>query len=359
MNSELTVDAKYDLIVRNLKETIIDQSIAKAILAKRPLKIYWGTAPTGEIHLGYFVPMLKLIDYLTAGCDVTILIADLHAVLDNMKSTFKQVEYRTKYYTIMIEEILKSLGVDLTRLKFVKGSDFQLSKEYTLDMYKAHALITINDAKHAGAEVVKQSDNPKLTGLMYPTLQALDEQYLDVDIQTGGIDQRKIFMHAREILPKLGYKKRFHLMNELVPGLRFEKREPGTNDPNLEKMSASDVNSKISILDTKKQITTKINRAYCLPGDVDDNCLIILLDKIIMPILKIKRLDFVIDRKGENGGLIAYCSVAEVINDFSMEKLHPGDFKQGIISAINLIVDPIRLAFQSKELATLVKQAYG
>src|SRR5579864_836215 len=108
----LTVDEKYDLITRNLGEVIIDEESAKEILRTRPLKIYWGTAPTGAIHIGYFVPILKIIDYLEAGSDMTILIADLHAVLDEMKSTFEQVEYRALYYETMIKEILKSLNVD-------------------------------------------------------------------------------------------------------------------------------------------------------------------------------------------------------------------------------------------------------
>jgi len=55
--------------------------------------------------------------------------------------------------------------------------------------------------------------------LLYPILQALDEQYLEVDAQFGGVDQRKIFMFARDKLPKIGYNKRCHLMNPLIPGL--------------------------------------------------------------------------------------------------------------------------------------------
>ena len=39
-----------------------------------------------------------------------------------------------------------------------------------------------------------QVKNPCMSNLMYPILQALDEEYLGVDIQFGGIDQRKIFM---------------------------------------------------------------------------------------------------------------------------------------------------------------------
>ena len=220
-----SIDEKYNLITRNLKEIIGSPEHIRNILGKRQMKIYWGTAPTGTIHIGYLVPLLKIADFLKAGCEVTILIADLHAFLDNMKSNLKQLELRVKYYEEMIKAILTRLNIDITTLKFVKGTDYQLSPEYTMDVYKMNSLTTINQAKHAGAEVVKQSDNPLMTGLLYPGLQALDEQYLDVDCQFGGIDQRKIFTFAIEKIPKLNYKKRIHLMNEMVPGLRTKKKE--------------------------------------------------------------------------------------------------------------------------------------
>lgn len=41
-------------------------------------------------------------------------------------------------------------------------------------------IISQRDALKAGAEVVKQVDSPLLSGLLYPLLQALDEQYLKV-----------------------------------------------------------------------------------------------------------------------------------------------------------------------------------
>ena len=72
-----------------------------------------------------------------------------------------------------------------------------------------------HDAKKAGAEVVKQVDHPLLSGLLYPGLQALDEEYLKVDCQFGGVDQRKIFTFAEKYLPQLGYAKRIHLMNPM------------------------------------------------------------------------------------------------------------------------------------------------
>ena len=54
-----------------------------------------------------------------------------------------------------------------------------------------------------------------LSGLLYPGLQALDEEYLKVDAQFGGVDQRKIFTFAEKYLCKLGYQTRAHLMNPM------------------------------------------------------------------------------------------------------------------------------------------------
>jgi len=208
----LSFEEKYHLITRNLQEIVGDEKL-KSILKQRDLRIYWGTATTGKPHIAYFVPMSKISDFLKAGCEVTILFADLHAYLDNMKAPWELLSKRTEYYARVIKSALSSIGVPINKLKFVKGSDYQLSKEYTLDVYKLSSLVSEHDAKKAGAEVVKQSQNPLLSGLLYPGLQALDEEYLKCDAQFGGIDQRKIFMFAEEYLPRLGYEKRIHLMN--------------------------------------------------------------------------------------------------------------------------------------------------
>jgi tyrosyl-tRNA synthetase len=65
----LTPDQKYELITRNLQEVLGGDEMKK-ILAERDLKMYWGTAPTGRPHIGYFVPMTKIADFLSAGVEV-------------------------------------------------------------------------------------------------------------------------------------------------------------------------------------------------------------------------------------------------------------------------------------------------
>jgi len=84
----MSAEEKFDLITRGLQEVVGEDDL-KELLKTRDLKLYWGTAPTGAPHFAYFVPMLKIADFLRAGCHVTILFADIHAVLDNLKSTFE------------------------------------------------------------------------------------------------------------------------------------------------------------------------------------------------------------------------------------------------------------------------------
>lgn len=337
------VDPKeaYELITRNLQE-VLNPQIIKNILEneKRPLKLYLGTAPTGKPHCGYFVPMTKLADFLKAGCEVTVLMADLHAFLDNMKAPLEVVNYRAKFYELSIKAILKSIGVPIEKLKFVVGSSYQLKPDYTLDIFRLSNIVSQNDAKRAGADVVKQVSNPLLSGLIYPLMQALDEQYLDVDCQFGGVDQRKIFVLAEENLGNLGYKKRAHLMNPMVPGLT----QGG-------KMSASDPNSKIDLLDAPKDVKKKINSAYCSPGVIEDNGLLAFVKFVIAPIQQLKlgkdKFHFHINRPEKFGGPITYDSLEQLYADFKNLKLAPPDLKTGVADAINELLEPIRKEYEA------------
>jgi tyrosyl-tRNA synthetase len=108
-----------------------------------------------------------------------------------LKAPLELVEHRTAYYKHLLLAVFTSLGIPTSKLRFVQGSSYQLTREYNLDVYKLCATVTVHDAKKAGAEVVKQVESPLLSGLLYPNLQGLDEQYLGVDFQFGGIDQVK------------------------------------------------------------------------------------------------------------------------------------------------------------------------
>ncbi len=340
----MDVNKKFELITRDLQEVVGDDKL-KEILKERDIKVYWGTAPTGRPHLGYFVPMFKIADMLEAGCHVTILFADMHAYLDNLKTSWELLDYRTKYYEFVITEMLKHIGVSITKLKFVKGTDFQLGAEYSLDMYKISTLATTRDTQKAGAEVVKQLETPKMSGLLYPILQALDEQYLNVDAQFGGVDQRKIFMFAREFLPKVGYDKRIHLMNPLIPGLG----ESG-------KMSSSEPNSKIDFEDDDAKVKSKINKAYCVDGVVEGNGLLAIMKYIIFKQLQREKREFIVERPEKYGGNISFSDYDELEKAFEEKKLSSIDLKGALASELIKFISPIREKLEYKK--DLIKKAY-
>jgi tyrosyl-tRNA synthetase len=135
---------------------------------------------------------LKIAQLLAAGCEVVILLADIHGFLDNMKAPISLVESRAVWYRLVITAILESVGVPTEKLQFVLGSSYQKGPEYVMDVYRLSSLVSEQSAKGAGAEVVKQSENAPLSGLLYPILQVLDEEYLNCDAELGGISQRWI-----------------------------------------------------------------------------------------------------------------------------------------------------------------------
>lgn len=335
---------KKTLILRNLQEVLGEDKL-DTILKERDLKIYWGTATTGRPHIAYFVAISKIADYLKAGCEVTVLFADLHAYLDNMKAPWELLELRVQYYEHLIKAMLSSIDVPLDKLKFVRGTEYQLSKEYTMDVYRLSSSITEHDAKKAGAEVVKQVDNPLLSGLLYPGLQALDEEYLKVDAQFGGADQRKIFTMSEKYLPQLGYTKRIHLMNPMVPGLAGGK------------MSSSEEDSKIDILDSPSAVKKKLKKAFCEPGNVTENGLLAFAKHVIFGLFEPDE-KFKISRNEANGGDLNFDTYEELEICFSEEKLHPADLKAAVEFYINRLLDPIRKIFENPELQKLVAEAY-
>jgi len=341
---------KLNLITKGLGEVIGLTELEQLCSSNEPFSAYWGTAPTGKIHIGYLIPMIKIAHLLKAECNVTILFADLHAYLDSMKTSWELLDLRTQYYEHVIKQLLLCLDVDISKLKFVKGSSYQLTSEYTLDVYKMLSKITVDAAQKGGAEVVKQSDNPLMSGLIYPILQILDEVYLKTDIEIGGIDQRKIFMMSRDQLYKIGYKSTIHLMNKMLPSLGPKK----TN----EKMSSSEPNSKIELTDSMKDVKKKINKTFLEEGNI--TCpLFEFIQHVIFPILELKSIShFTINRDEKWGGPLHFKDYETLTNDYLENKLSPPDIKLGVSDFINNLLEPLRLYFENENMIELIRKAY-
>lgn len=175
-----------------------------------------------------------------------MLLADIHGFLDNLKAPIELVEKRVDYYRFTITSLLNAVGVDTKNLKFVTGSSYRQSimvVEWTrltnirkisrIRFWHLQAFqrgygtwcetcwsrnrqtvwqctivrITLPDSSSSGRAVSGNTNQGEM-------MMAIDSylRYLDVDAQFGGLDQRKLFIAAKEWLPKLGYREvSFHI----------------------------------------------------------------------------------------------------------------------------------------------------
>ncbi len=324
----MDVEKRLQLVTRNTQEVITEEELRKLLQEKKKPSVYLGTAITGRPHIGYFVWVLKLSDFLKAGFKVKLLLADIHGALDG--TAWETLDKRYEYYKIVIPLMFECIGADIKDFEIVRGSSFQMKEKYFYDILKMSTAVTINDCKRAAAEVVKFGDNPKLSGLIYPIMQALDEEHLSVDIQYGGIDQRKILMFARESLHHVGYKPRIEVMTPLIPGLVGKK------------MSASDPKTKIDLLDDEETITKKIKGAECAEGVIEDNGILAFTKYVIMVIKGDRGEAFIVERPEKFGGNVKYMNYEDIEKDFAEMKLHPLDLKTALAKEINNLLKPIQ-----------------
>ena len=121
-----------------------------------------------------------------------------------------------------------------------------VNRKYAKDCLRLGALTSQRDSKRIGAEVL-------LSSLVYPGLQALYEEYLGCDFQSGGVNQ----------VP-------------MVSGLGGGK------------MSSSVSNSKIDFLDSAGPVTTRVHMAACEGGVIGGNGLLQITKYINMPVSALK-----------------------------------------------------------------------
>ncbi|CAD6571739.1 MAG: hypothetical protein ASARMPRED_004773 [Alectoria sarmentosa] len=347
-----TEDEKYELITSNIQE-VLRPDIIREILPVRPLEIFWGTATTGRPHAAYFVPAIKIAQFLRAGCKVKVLLADLHGFLDADKAPEATLENRAQYYERVIGALLRSVGVELDNVQFVRGSSYQLTPAFSRDLLRLSKRISVRDAVKASSEIVKSMGEPVMADGLYPMMQLLDEEYLGVDAEFGGIDQRKTFALANDTLTKvLGFKTRAHLMNPMVPGLSGGK------------MSSSDPKSKIDLLDDPATIHKKIAKAYCAPGQIEGNGILAFIQHVLLPYSQLQSSDgktaaISVILKDQTEPTI-FRSFAEVTEAYAADCLTPQLAKKVVEESLVKLTTSIRQHFETdKEWQRIADAAYS
>src|SRR3989338_6600719 len=95
---------RLELIKRNTVEIISEEELKELLRKNKKPVVYCGYEPSGNIHLGHFVTLSKILDFEKSGFKGKILLADVHAML-NRKADEKQIKKEIQTWKKTIKAI--------------------------------------------------------------------------------------------------------------------------------------------------------------------------------------------------------------------------------------------------------------
>lgn len=122
-------------------------------------------------------------------------------------------------------------------------------------------------------------------------------------------------------------------------------------------MSSSEDESKIDLLDSPASVKKKLKKAFCEPGNVENNGVLSFVKHVLFPLFAAEE-KFVVPRDAANGGDIIYSNFEQLETAFSKQEVHPADLKAGVEVYINRLLEPIRKKFSEPALKELASKAY-
>jgi tyrosyl-tRNA synthetase len=335
----MDLEEKIRILEKGTEEIITPEELRTLLETKdRPLA-YVGLEPSGLMHVGQGIPCAeKLIDFTDVGFDVTVLLADWHAFInDKLEGDLENIYTCGKY----VKDTLVSLGVDDSKVKFIFASDLVSAKTYWEKVLRISKSASVARIKRAMSIMGRSEEDADLDAskLIYPAMQVADMVEMDLDVALGGMDQRHAHMLLRDIATRHGWKKiiavHWSLLSSLLGGGRMDASEM--------KMSKSKPETCIFLHDGPEEIEKKINKAFCPEKDVQNNP---VLETVRLIIFR-KKDEFKVDRPEKFGGDVVYAGYNELVDAYSKGELHPADLKSATSKYLVEILEPSREYFEA------------
>lgn len=342
----MNVEDRFNLIVRGTLEVVTSEELRAKLESGERLKGYIGFEPSGLIHVGWLVWMFKVKDLVEAGVDFYILEATWHAFINDKLGGDMSLIRKA---ALLTRKTLEAIGVEPGRVKYVDAEDLASDKDYWALVLRVLKSATLARIRRALTIMGRKADEAELDAskLVYPAMQVSDIFYMDLDIALGGMDQRKAHMLARDLAPKLGFKKPIAIHTPLITGLAGGRRMESADVDEVYaefKMSKSKPENTILVHDDPESIKAKLRKAYCPPRVVEFNPVIEIAKYILF-----SRPGFVlhVERPAKYGGPVDYYSYSELERDYVEGRLHPLDLKNAVAEALANVLEPIRRALLS------------
>ena len=332
----MDVTEKFDLIAKPPTEEIVTKDeLLDLLKTNSSPKHYIGLEISGFLHLGSLISTgFKINDFIKAGIDCTVFLADWHTLInDKLGGDWETISKVSQYYADAFKLVCPGV-------KIVLGSElYDSRKEYWFEFIKFTKHMSLARTMRT-LTIMGRSENEEkidLAKMLYPPMQAVDIHSLDLDIVHAGMDQRKIHMLVREIFPKMKWKVPIAVHHKLLPGLS-EPSDSSNESKILGKMSKSDSKSGIFVHDTDNEIQSKIKKAWCEEGHVENNPLLEITKHVIFHEFN----EITVERPEKFGGNVTYVDSSNLESDFLQKKLHPSDLKNTVSNYLIKIISPIR-----------------
>jgi len=367
---KLSVEERLELIKRNTEEVMTEEDLKKMLESGEKLKHYIGFEISGKPHLGHgLVCMSKVKDFVDAGAEASIFLADWHSWINNKlggnMGVIKKVG--VPFFKEALIAAYKCVGGNPKDLKFVLGSDLyhnnDLYWQTVIDVSKNTSLARIQRSITIAGR--NEGEGVNFALMIYPPMQVADIFIQGVNIAHAGNDQRKAQVIAREVANQLKFSplrnkkkeivKPIAVHGHLILGLQKPSVWPVPKENMQElwsqmKMSKSIPSSAVYMTDSIEETNKKIKDAFCPEGEIEFNP---LLDwaKYIVFVGKQSKLE--VKRPDKFGGDKTYSSYEELESDFADKKLHPMDLKNAMAIKINEILKPAREHFANPKIKKL------
>ena len=368
----LSIKDQLRLITRNTEEVLTEKDLRTLISSKTKLRHYIGFEISGKVHLGTgLMSMGKVADFLAAGVNCTIFLADFHSYLNNkLGGDWNNIRKATEdYFKEGLIASLKCFGINIDKeikkgsLQFVLGKDLYENNlihwETFMEIGK-HITLSRN-LRSISIMGKKRGSDVDMATLFYPPLQVADIFTLKVNLAHAGMDQRKAHVIARQVAKKITINPLKNTKGEVIAPIAIHQNLiaglDGPNKADLKqdkeeiatelKMSKSKPDSAIFIHDSPEKIKAKIQKAYCPPKETALNPIINWVQFLIFWGERKGRLE--INRPEKFGGNKIYQDIESLLKDYRQGELHPQDLKNAVTNWLIVKLEPARNHFSTKK----------
>jgi len=320
--------------VTRYAEEVINPEELHTVLQQTTKKAYIGFEPSGLVHTGWIICSNKIKDLLAAGFDVTILLADWHAwINDKLGGNLEAIQSCGEY----MKDCFTALGVK--NVTYIYANEYVNDARYwemVLRVAKNASLARIRRSMDIMGREISEAEKD-FSKFLYPAMQVADIFYLDLDLAYGGMDQRHAHMLCRDIAKKLDAKPPVALHTPILSSLISAGRMDAA------KMSKSDPSSCIFIHDSEEAVVQKLRKAYCPEGVVEGNPIM----EICKYLLFSSRDTLCIARSAKYGGDLLFNNYIQLEEAFVNRQVHPLDLKNATAACLNDILQPVRDYFEN------------